>query len=693
MFTFLIYYLAFLSNWFYFEAFVTSHLALSKDLFVFTNRLCMIHFWLSDCFNSFNTLVNFKFASKSGWMTPEISDLINNKLRLKNGHVFYSHRIRRGVSESQKELDLMYQAITAAQSNEALGYMGTINRNIEVDKLGVLIKNNISDRIDMNKVNLIQAIKFLINSVSQTFDVSLLYFDRWADPVRTIRYDDLRHEYLTLNRVLENLGIKYILPGMIDEVKLLRESFSGPFMTGYRSTFTALLIIDACAMTVIFMMIIVTALYIQRDMSDMAKAYNFLTGAEIDKELKALKKAEAFLTRELFDDHAMMEEAHLMNHAPIIIESDFAMEQSQKPKAKKQAKHGSHRSIGSKPRASIQIDPTSSLASRIKVTSMKKLQIVRNVRNMSRATGTVMGTPTKIVIVAPLLSLIIKLLIGVSIVLMVLVDRKVNTNDNLKSISLDTTELILRMQQTFTNFQLYSPHNVRLIENREAYYSPEQLTIEYKDNLDKFMKAARTYELAVRDVEGTKNVAFMLLYGDMCSLAYQRPDGIEDTDFTCRQMNYKMATKGFVRFCITEHGTLSQLQVRLGEVLPTLDFSTNPEIVDKSMVNLWFTRQFVELRVGHHIVAENMVNISRVMTNRLLDDNNSQVIGLMNALRVVGLTIVTVPFILFIVMIVVFANRDYMTALYTFEIMSPDTLLSNQYVLAIFKKYLQTTSR
>ena len=104
------------------------------------------------------------------------------------------------------------------------------------------------------------------------------------------------------------------------------------------------------------------------------------------------------------------------------------------------------------------------------------------------------------------------------------------------------------------------------------------------------------------------------------------------------------------------------------------------------MVEYWYVQEFAEFRLGHHVIVENMLNISRVATNIIIYNNITRVITLMNAVSAIGLTIVTVPFTLFIALIYVMANREYMTALYTFEIMSPDTVLNNKYVLSIFKK-------
>ena len=689
--SFLMYYLNFMINWLYFETMIISRFALARDMFGFTNKISVIHFRMSDSINSFNSLVNYRYANKSGYLTPEMINFLNKDLKVQNGQMFYVDRVRRGISQSNDQLDHMHTDIMNTQSNEALQYMSSIYDRLNLEVSDVSSSYRFIDKADIKAMSLVQATAYLRNLISATFDAFQLYFETWSEEVDSIKSDDLKREYLLQSRALENLGIKYILPSLINKVKGMEESFSGSFIASYKTSFSILIGLYISILFLVFIVVLGSAMCIQRDMLSMAIAYNFLTGLEIIHELDMLKKTKVFISKDLFDDVTMMREVRLMNN---IVYNDATGNKISRcdsiyPSKTNLTDHylkDHHTGYIQEAETRLTGKQTQIHYSKTRGHNSNKTNKSNKISGSSKGAGTIVGRPLTTVVVTSIFSLMIKVLIAVSIIIMVMVDRKVKANFQLKAISLNMTEMILRMQQEFVNFDLYSPHILKLISNRQEYYSPAQLASRYKTAQIEFINASQVYKEAADSIEGKSRVIETLLLGDMCSIEVVGPDHTEDTDFICRQLNYQMATKGFIRYTITEQTTLDRLQEQLSESLP------NTATSDRQISDIWYMHEFAAMRVGHHVVFERMIDISTACTDRLQATSEGQVGGLINALHIVGMTLVTLPFVVFIVMIVVIVNRDYMTALYTFEIMSPDTILNNQYVLSIFKCYFKTSN-
>ena len=689
--SFLMYYLNFMINWLYFETMVISRFALARYMFGFTNKLSVIHFWMSDSINSFNSLVNYRYADKSGYLTPEMIDFLNKDLRLQNGHTFYVDRVRQGISQSNDQIDQMHTDITNTQSNEALQYMSSIYERLNLEVSDVSSSYRFIDQADIKAMSLVEATSYLRNSISATFDAFQLYFETWSDNVNTIKSDDLKREYLLQSRALENLGIKYILPSLINKVKGMEESFSGSFTSSYKTAFSILIGLYISILFLVFIVVLGSAMCIQRDTLRMAIAYNFLTGLEIIHELDMLKKTKVFISKDLFDDVAMMREVRLLNSIVYHDASGNKISRCDSIYAPKTnltdhdlKDHHTGYNQGAETRQTgkqIQVHYSDTRGHMSNKTNKSN-----KISGSSKGAGTIVGRPLTTVVVTSIFSLMIKVLIAVSIIIMVMVDRKVEANFQLKAISMNMTEKILRMQQEFVNFDLYSPHILKLISDRQEYFSPAQFASRYNTAQIEFINASQMYKDAADSIEGKSRVIEILLLGDMCSIEVVGSDHSEDTDFICRQLNYHMATKGFIQYTITEQTILDRLQQQISESL------SHTATTDRQLSDIWYMNEFAAMRVGHHVVFERMIDVSTACTDRLQATSEDQVDGLMDALRIVGLTLVTLPFVVFIVMIVVIVNRDYMTALYTFEIMSPDTILNNQYVLSIFKCYFQTSN-
>ena len=69
-------------------------------------------------------------------------------------------------------------------------------------------------------------------------------------------------------------------------------------------------------------MVVVTIM--QRQAIDIVRSYSLLASDDIARELQSFDEVDVFMSRDVFDDIAMMDQAYKMNHAASISDKEMA---------------------------------------------------------------------------------------------------------------------------------------------------------------------------------------------------------------------------------------------------------------------------------------------------------------------------------------------------------------------------------
>ena len=185
-----------------------------------------------------------------------------------------------------------------------------------------------------------------------------------------------------------------------------------------------------------------------------------------------------------------------------------------------------------------------------------------------------------------------------------------------------------------------------------------------------------------------------MVYGDICKevISYNSLPGVWPI---CQDLNQKIATKGMIGFSYYESTYLENLYSRLDQLIQVSSIDPPAAIsaaTVKDIADLFYSEQAIQLRSGHSSIYGQMLKTSNDYAKVAIAKKEKQIDTLLGTMRIVGLAVVFLPFILLLINTSKHIKRDYMTALYTFEIMSPDTVLYNQYMLTKFKMFFKTTS-
>ena len=391
---------------------------------------------------------------------------------------------------------------------------------------------------------------------------------------------------------------------------------------------------------------------------------------DLVRELEKISKAESFLAGGLFEEENKMDEAYQLTHH-----------------VHNASIHG--RSINKSDFVPFMKNTVALIA--------KKKSIGNTQMTLARATGMSIKRPFTSVLTILILSLILKCLIALGFLLMLLVDQEDQAKQrHRKCVSEGHGRHFLFAPDLYLSM-MYSPATINIIEDRKTFFTPAEVSGLYQNTLETFITDVENLRTQVKQTIGANTSFEILMFGDMCSLLEDDPNDLEATAFSCKNLNYKIGTTGFIKYCIAEQSEISTVQSQLGIQLANMTFEdnafdANPFTVNQPIVDIWYEQDFTEIRQGHHVLANHAMNITLDTVNSFLTINNQSVSSLMMTLRILGIIFVTIPFLIFLVVTIRFFQRDYLVALYTFEIMSPDTILTNQYILAIFNRFFQTAN-
>jgi hypothetical protein len=279
-----------------------------------------------------------------------------------------------------------------------------------------------------------------------------------------------------------------------------------------------------------------------------------------------------------------------------------------------------------------------------------------------------------------------------TLALTVLVDGLIKDSRDLKLMVMGSSSIMLSMELDFASVLIFSPYCVQHIAPR--WKDSIQLLLNYKTDQQSFVGFWNEWRIPLKNMLGANNTIENIVYGDICKevISY---NSLPSEWPICQNLNQKIATKGMVGYSYYESTFLESLYSRLDQLIQ-VSSPNPPKAIDtntiKNIADIFYSEQAVQLRSGHSSIYSQVLKTMANYAKAVSSNKEKQIDTLLSTLRIVGLAIVFVPFILLIINTSKHIKRDYMTALYTFEIMSPDTVLSNQYLLTKFKRFFKTTS-
>ena len=288
-------------------------------------------------------------------------------------------------------------------------------------------------------------------------------------------------------------------------------------------------------------------------------------------------------------------------------------------------------------------------------------------------------------------SLLIILVIA-TLALSLVVDNLVKDSRSLKLLVMGSSSILLSMELDFASLVIFSPYCVDNLSPR--WKESGQMMLNYKTNQQAFVGFWNEWRIPLKKLLGENNTIENLVYGDICKevISY---NFLPASWPICQDLNQKIATKGMIGFSYYESSFLVDLYGRLDQLIH-LSSTHSPAGINastiKDIAGMFYSEPSIQLWSGHTSIYSQVLKTINKYAKAVSLSKEQKIDTLMSTLRIVGLAIVFLPFVILIINTSKHIRRDYMTALYTFEIMSPDTILNNQYVLSIFKCYFKTSN-
>lgn len=658
---FALYYGSFLMFWYIYEQLVSNHLSLSKNLFDGAIQLNLLYFLIADGVNSYISLATHHLSRNL--ITPGMMDTMKSVLQNYNDDPqdYFEQKLIIDIKGINDILDLLDSVLVQSSNNQAIEILGklfkplSINRSVESEEAEIPIQ------ADMKRLDQQQSFKYVANGLADSLNNLKAISGKSDQSVEPAIYQDAKYRFKTFNKAFLNQVVQDILPNQLDLIFFMKNSLAKVAITSYYTPVTILLICITSVIPLLLFCLLVVLFLIQRDLSTIISTFSYLNKEDLFRELGQIEKFESFLNGSLFDAQKKMKEAISLTH------QNSELENPQSPnvmiKRKKYQLKGSN-------------------------ISFLKASLGKRAGAISRASELRNRRPFSSVCLTCILSLILVSLIALGFLLLLMIDQRVKENSELRKSSLLIAEDILKIHRSFTSLMMYSPYSTNLIENSDSFSTPTEINDSFDRSVQTFLSHIQEFRVQVQKSIGFKTKAETLFYEDLC---YQMKDELNDQeaiDHICRDLNYRMGTKGYIHFVIGEQKSVSIIQDKMNAIWSRSNLTN---IIDDKLVDLWQSQDFFEVRVGHELITKNVLFIFLATLSDFLNQNVQKLPNLMDTLRIAGLSFVSVSFLVFVVVSYWLFKRDYQIALSTFEMLSPDTVLTNQYVLAIFNKFFQTT--
>jgi hypothetical protein len=467
--------------------------------------------------------------------------------------------------------------------------------------------------------------------------------------------------YIDLRNSVLNDGIQLVL----ERCLAISESMSQYFQTSKFSLNMMLLLGIAGAFLGVSYCFQITSLWsLQRHMNTAVEGYCCLKKYDIAFELDKLFNCRAFFDRgDFYDDRSRMAQAMVL----------FGLSNNRE-------KERHSRNNAAQTSAPLRADYGD-------MVSKKAMMLSRSQNNKLKSNRMFKGIFRSLIFGSMLIALVVS-----SSALVMVIYNKIKSNNELKSLVIRTSALILELHLEFSAMVLYNPYAISGLKS--GWQEASVLVSNFKKDQQKTSSYLNTERQNIRKYLGNNSTLESMLYGNLCKeiASFNR----YQTEWTiCSKINKRIAEQGFLAYLVYEGGLVDDTANRL-DIAINIKGGTAPNIIQTSQLNelasIFYQPLLIELRAGHLQIFEKTLSTVLAYTEANTSDKESDVFTLISSMRVVGLALVCLPFISLIIETSQLIRRDYLASLYTFELISPDTLTGNQYLFSKFKLFFKTTS-
>ena len=644
--------------WFIFENVVYTHEKQSNDLFSFSGLLHNANFKGTDAVDTYFEMMNLERATILGLFLKEpvynfdtditASEELNEKMdsNLQEAFLsiryFHSNLTGSSIKQETKITDAIFRPLP-----EPLGYHTQKELNS---------KDQVFQFLEMN---LLQSLQFFTQILSKAVKLSENYSDeRKIRDLTPVEYS----YFVDANEFLINDGHTKILNRTLQVCHLLRESIENSSDSTYSISFIWIMSAGSLFLLVNFGLVINTLYRTHSQQLYILNSYVSLRTYNLEYEVGKLEKGLEYV----LGNFAESEEAIQIAVGIVGGRTEKSLNSSQKSKSFNKDKDKQN-----KPK----------MLSKLKqhTTSKASFQNRGNIRvaQVLKSVGWIF-----------LFNITMLIMLVIAMALLIAVDRYVRQSNQLRSAALRNSEGILDIHLRSSKVYEYSPFTSPLLSDPSLDKTLDFSGID--KSLSEFQSMWSGWRESLKDIFGEKHMLFDLVFGDICQQAYQAGLDLSKAKIEydkCSKMNSGLALKGALYFALFEANVLKDFMSSATTILKSKENSAAMGHMDEELSGVWFNSKYLQMRVGHKSVFMLLFDLSSKIFKDKVDELSSSVSDLMASLRFIGIAIVVLPLCLFVGCSYRLLNRDFAVCFHTFRIISPETLLSNQFLLARFKRY------
>lgn len=292
---------------------------------------------------------------------------------------------------------------------------------------------------------------------------------------------------------------------------------------------------------------------------------------------------------------------------------------------------------------------------------------------------------------AMVLSLIVSW--GVEAMILVSIDSIVSQTDTMKELGMLNSEYGINFHKNFAKFYRTSPYivlysnltQIRQIVSRLDYHTKQQEYLEWWSS----------WQGQLRETLGTDNAFEIFQVADICKLTQKDPTAnIYQNNWpvrataNCSTALKGIIKKGFFHHVMYESNTLDSIKASLENILSKADNLSQIELQIK-LSELWMRPEYINLRVWHELVFSRILDITATEVEAGLQVRETEAQISVDRLLQIGIFLAILPLIFYLSMIVPLINYNYRVCLHTFDVISPQAIISSQLSMNKFKRYFR----
>ena len=462
-------------------------------------------------------------------------------------------------------------------------------------------------------------------------------------------------------------AINEALPLIMNRAFQISDSFNS---FAQNSTFDRdimiLLLVSGLVLGLCYFFEILSLWKLQRFLNSAVEAYSLLKRSDLASELDKLEYC-----RNYYEKGNQFEEKERMSQALVIFVKAIGKEKAKYYKGLN----------------SIQREVSNNGQDNQEAIGKKSLMLSRNKTNRMAAKRLFKGVFWSLIYGTLLIALVF-LCSG----LVIMVNNMVKANTDIKNITIKTTSHFLKAQLGFSALMIFNPYAISGLKS--GWQDAANLIGNYRKDKQVLIGYLNSERQNLRILLGHNNTIEKIVYGDLCK-EVATINRIETEWTICTDLDKRIATQGFLAYSVYEDRQVEDLVNGLDTILK-ISTRLEPPLIDPlqqaSLSQLFYDPHFLELQFQRSEIFSKTLNTIIMYSQDMTSSKDETIFSVIGWMRMVGLALVCLPFAVMIIKTGRLITTDSQVSFYTFELLSPDIVINNQYLLAKFKDYFKTTS-